>query len=180
MNTEPLNPQPADDPPLDELVAYLDGELDELQTEAVEARISLNPSVRREAESLRKTWDLLDYLPRPQTSGDFTNRTLSRLDLAELSRSAPRRVPGRRWLGTVLIVAASVAALVLAGLAGYAGRALLVPAKPAAPPVTPDEEAQLLADLRVIDNLREYQQVEEIGYLRGLAEPDLFGDGEGR
>src|SRR5207248_135059 len=76
-------------PPLEELVAYLDGELGEQETETVEAQISLNPAVRREAEALRKTWDLLDYLPRPQPATDFTNRTLSRLDLAALARPAP-------------------------------------------------------------------------------------------
>jgi anti-sigma factor RsiW len=183
MNTGPVN-MPPDDPtgptPIEELVAYLDGELDDQRTEAVEAQIGLNPSVRQEAEALRRTWDLLDYLPRPQPRADFTNRTLSRLDLAELSRSAPRRPAprprARRWL----VGAGVAAALVLAGLAGYTGRALLVPAKPAAPSLTADEEAQLLADLRVIDRLHEYQQVEDIEYLRGLADPDRFGDEGGR
>ena len=59
----------------DELVAYLDGELDEQAARDVEARLGRDPRAKAEAEALRRTWNLLDYLPRPEPSGDFTHRT---------------------------------------------------------------------------------------------------------
>lgn len=62
------------------LSAYLDQELDEVDTEAVTAALSRRPEVRREAESLRKTWELLDYLPKPHAAKSFTEQTLTRLN----------------------------------------------------------------------------------------------------
>ena len=38
------------------LVAYLDGELDDDAARALEAKLSLDPDARAEAETLRKTW----------------------------------------------------------------------------------------------------------------------------
>jgi hypothetical protein len=63
-----------------ELVAFLDGELDVRENEAVEAKISLDSTVRAEADALKRTWDLLDYLPRPEPTASFTERTVSRVE----------------------------------------------------------------------------------------------------
>src|SRR5689334_13497098 len=62
-----------------DLVAYLDGELPRPARHALEAKLSLDPRARAEADALRRTWELLDYLPRPQPSSGFTNRTLERI-----------------------------------------------------------------------------------------------------
>ncbi len=61
----------ADKQPLSEqekadLVAYLDGELGGEAARSLEAKITLDPAARSEAETLKRTWDLLDYLPRPR------------------------------------------------------------------------------------------------------------------
>ena len=61
------------------LTAYLDHELDDAGAEQVTAALSRRPEVRKEAESLRKTWEMLDYLPRPQAPKSFTEQTLTRL-----------------------------------------------------------------------------------------------------
>src|SRR5229473_2045109 len=52
-----------------ELVAYLDGELNEEAAQVLEARLSREPDLRAEAEALKRTWELLDYLPRPEPPG---------------------------------------------------------------------------------------------------------------
>src|SRR5689334_1695542 len=109
-------------PPLTEqekadLVAYLDGELTGAAARAVEAKLALNPAARAEAESLKRTWDLLDYLPRPEPSPSFTERTLSRLAPVRLQDA--RKSAGRRWLWKALLGAGWAAALVLAALGGY-------------------------------------------------------------
>ncbi|HQR07471.1 MAG TPA: hypothetical protein PLN21_11645 [Gemmatales bacterium] len=61
------------------LTAYLDHELDDAGAEQVTAALSRRAEVRKEAETLRKTWELLDYLPRPQAPKSFTEQTLTRL-----------------------------------------------------------------------------------------------------
>src|SRR5436309_9980163 len=75
-------PQPADDAPDPdeaELVAYLDGELDAPAARRLEDRMAADPELRTRAAALKKTYDLLDYLPRPEPSATFATRTLDRL-----------------------------------------------------------------------------------------------------
>src|SRR5438067_8003934 len=85
------------------LVAYLDGELDEAAARALEAKLSNDPGARAEAESLRRTWELLDYLPRAEASTTFTHRTLERLAVQTSSRPVLR--PGRARLPWWLLTA---------------------------------------------------------------------------
>src|SRR5689334_24912554 len=61
----------------DELTAYLDGELDEATAAVVEQRLRDDPALRREAETLKRAWEMLDFLPQPEPSTDFASRTLS-------------------------------------------------------------------------------------------------------
>src|SRR6266404_8238680 len=76
------NPQPMSDFEREDLSAYLDGELDKQSARALEAKLSVNAEARGEADTLRRTWELLDYLPRLEPSPDFTHRTLERLTIA--------------------------------------------------------------------------------------------------
>ena len=160
-NSSPLNEQERAD-----LVAWLDGELKDDQARALEAKLNLNPAARAEADALRKTWELLDYLPRPEPSPSFTHRTLSRLAPAPAARL--RLTRWQRWRRPVL-GAGWAAALALAAVGGYAGYSRLVP------PREPGER-ELVRDLRIIENKRYYDLVEDIDFLRGLDQPDLFGD----
>ena len=59
------------------LVAYLDGELNEAESRAIATKLSLSPTARREVEALEKTWELLEQLPRPKAPENFTERTLT-------------------------------------------------------------------------------------------------------
>jgi anti-sigma factor RsiW len=146
-----------------DLVAYLDGELDGEAARALEAKLSLNPAARAEADALRRTWELLDFLPRPQPSPRFTHRTLERL--SPLQAGEQRR--WQRWR-TRCLGLGWAAALLLAGWAGHAGYNWLVPCKPG--------ERELLQDLRIIENKRLYDRVEDLDFWRALDTPELFGD----
>src|SRR5262249_21284036 len=64
---------------LADLVAYLDGEADGETAAPVGPKLRLAPRARPEAEALRRTSALLDFLPRPDPSTDFTQRTVERL-----------------------------------------------------------------------------------------------------
>lgn len=157
-------PSPLSDKDRSDLIAYLDGELEGEAARAVEARISRDPAVRAEAETLKRTWDMLDYLPRPEPSPNFTHRTLDKLSTHATRAALRPRRPLSRWL----CGAAWAAAVVLVGLVGYLGAVALTPPRPA--------PKDLAHDLRLIENLRTYEDVEMLEFLRELDRPDLFGD----
>jgi anti-sigma factor RsiW len=142
-----------------ELVAYLDGELSGEAARALEAKLSLNPAARAEADALRRTWELLDYLPRPQPSAQFTHRTLDRL--------TPVRISDRHWRSRCLGLGWA-AALLMSSWAGYAGYNWFVPCEPG--------DKELINDLRLIENKRYYDLVEDLEFWRTLDTPELFGD----
>src|SRR5262245_48765997 len=113
----------------DELTAYLDGELDEATAAAVEQRLRDDPGLRREAETLKRAWEMLAFRPQPEPSTDFAARTMSMAvpipvaaPAATTTAAAPVAEPAvptamerHPWLlGTALAVAA-----VLVLLAGY-------------------------------------------------------------
>lgn len=146
-----------------ELIAYLDGELDEEAARRVEARLGQDSAARAEADSLKRVWDLLDYLPRAEPSPSFTHRTLERVTAQRqvAQTQAQRR---RRWG----LAAAWAAGAVTAAAAGFVAVTLLVPREP-----TDDDLAH---DLRVLENKRLYEQVDSLEFLKALDHPDLFGD----
>jgi hypothetical protein len=98
------------------LTAYLDGELDEAAVQALEAKINLDPAVRKEVEALKKTWGLLDQLPKPRPATGFTHRTMERLTLEKLGPPAKTGSFGSRrvvWAKRILLWS-----IVLAGAVG--------------------------------------------------------------
>ena len=72
-------PSSFDDKERADLVAYLDGELDGDAARRIEQKLALDDAARAEATALKKTWDLLDFLPRTEPSPSFTHRTMERL-----------------------------------------------------------------------------------------------------
>src|SRR4051812_48611285 len=106
---------PLNDDEKAELVAYLDGELDEAGTQAVEARIAADPDARAELETMKQTWGMLDYLPRASPSPNFTHRTMARLTLEDVSppaaKTMPAPAPSSSWTSTVGWVAAALVAV---------------------------------------------------------------------
>ena len=89
---------PRDD---DDLIAYLDGELDEVESRAVESRLADDEESRAKADEYQKTYDLLDYLPKPAPSPTFTTRTLTSLQpILAPTASGTRPIPAlprRAW-----------------------------------------------------------------------------------
>jgi hypothetical protein len=165
MNDNPPNSRSDDTPggamPLDEeLVAYLDGELDPESGRRIEALLASDPEVRRRLQSFERTWDLLDELDSAPAGEPFTQTTLemvavaARKDVEQDQAEAPRR--RRKWL---LRVAAS---LLIAAVAGFVAVAMY------------DPDRQLLHDLPLLENLEEYHQVRSIEFLHKLRDAKLF------
>jgi anti-sigma factor RsiW len=167
---------PLSDEDRENLVAYLDGELDAQAARALEVKLNLDAEARTEAEALRRTWEMLDYLPRPEPTATFSSRTLERVSSLrpqtvsanDKSRHWPPWAVGIGW----------AAALLLAGSLGFMGVGWLSERKPAAAPATPpiDVDQILVRDLRLIENKRLYELADDINFLRGLDDPELFGD----
>lgn len=73
----------------EKLVAYLDGELPEGDSREVELSLVSDPEMRTAVEQLNRTYELLDLLPRPNASGEFSSRTLATLKVADVTASLP-------------------------------------------------------------------------------------------
>jgi anti-sigma factor RsiW len=158
------------------LVAYLDGELDEAAAREWEVRLNTDAVARAEADSLRRAWELLDCLPQPQPSAAFATRTVDSIAVLK-TVSVVRWTRARRWgLG-----AAWAAGLLIAATTGYIvfrHRSLSTANEPATspPPITVDLDPQLAHNLRLLDNLDQYEAVEDLKFLQELDRSELFGD----
>ncbi len=145
------------------LVAYLDNELEAPSARALEAKLSRDPAARAEAEQMKRAWDMLDYLPRAEPSPNFTNRTMNRL-----SALRPLEARARRW--KALLGWAAVFLFVSAASFG----AYCALAKRQSTPVTTDQA--IAQDLGVLQHLPTYMCIDDVGQLGYLDQPDLFGD----
>ena len=154
----------------DQLVAYLDGELDEEARRLIDRRLAVEPELREALGRLEHTWDMLDGLERSGVEETFTQSTMEMVaqaaaeDVREGLADAPRR--RRRRL---LVASMSMAA---AAAAGFLFTVMLRP--------SPNRE--LLEDLPVLQNLDRYREIDDIEFLRLLAAEDLFPaeDNDGR
>jgi anti-sigma-K factor RskA len=155
-----------------ELVAYLDGELDETATQAMEAKIATNSDVRAELDALKQAWGLLDFLPKASPSPNFTNRTMERLTLEKVggaTTTAP--MPAKSaWLTRV----AWAAALLLALGGGYFAATRIWPGHQPEP--IAEDEKELVRNLRIAERWRLYENADDLDFVRKLSHPDLFGE----
>ncbi|MGF1581795.1 MAG: anti-sigma factor family protein [Gemmataceae bacterium] len=154
------------------LVAYLDGELDELTAREIETRISLDADVRAELETLKQAWELLDHLPKSEASSNFTHRTLDRV--LEHRPISTMHMPKRVGMGKVVRGVAWAMVVVLVLLVGFGvGRNVGKP-KPKPTPEAKIEET-LIRDLRVIKHKTVYEAIDDVEFLKKLDQPELFG-----
>jgi anti-sigma factor RsiW len=156
------SPRSLDDADREQLIAYLDGELDGESSRRVESRLSDDADYRRALAQLQNAWEMLDHLPRAEVDEQFTHSTVEMVAVTaggdvEKERSAALR---RRAFGYM----AGALALAGAGLAGFLAVALVV-----------DQPNQrLVRDLPVVENIDYYRHVEDIEFLRRLAGEGLF------
>ncbi len=159
MSQEPINAESSIE---EQLVAYLDGELDGESCRHIEELLAVDPEVRRKLHWLEQTWEMLDELDTAPVGEDFTRSTMEMVALAaeedvrKSAEEAPRR-RRRKWL-------LCGGGMLAAGAAGFMVFVLTA--------ANPNKE--LLKDLPVLENLDEYQQIQDIKFLRMLQESGLF------
>jgi hypothetical protein len=98
---------------LQQLTAYLDGELDADEIRIVEKRLASEAKYRGLMQQLQKTWDVLDILPAPAASSSFTQSTMKLVvgDAKKLSRRQSRHASTwpLRILALILLPSIAVA-----------------------------------------------------------------------
>lgn len=97
---------------LERLTAYLDGELDAVETRQVEERLATDAVWADEFRRLQRAWDLLDGLPRADVGANFTHTTVEMIAVeAEQDLVAVQTRPRpRKWFDRALLVAGTAAA----------------------------------------------------------------------
>ena len=164
MATElpPTNPDAAPATLEEQLVAYLDGELDVAESRRIEQLLATDPQVRQKLQALERTWELLDRLHRVDVDERFTRTTLEMVSVAatedlEQSRALLPVRRRRHWL-------LAVGGAMVAALLGFLAVTLL----------RPQPNKRLLQDLPVLEHLEEYRQVESLKFLQTLSRDGAF------
>lgn len=146
----------------EEIVAYLDGELDREAALAIERRLADDPAYRARLTKLQQAWDLLDHLGRPEADENFTQSTVAMVTVkaseeTTAGQGQARRRKQLRWagLGGLALVAAVAAFVVVDRRLNSDNRALV-------------------RDLPVIERIDEYSSVESVEFLKRLQKEGLF------
>jgi len=150
------------DPIDEELVAYLDGEIDATARVRLERRLAEDNDFRDRLRRMQQTWDALDLLPRSSAGDEFTSSTMT-LVVAEQEVEATQAVKqvtaerSQRWQWA----AAAMAAAAIAGFA-LVYRTLTL------------EDRELVKDLPVIEEVDQLHNTPSIEFLSQLQEEGLF------
>ncbi|WP_425613838.1 hypothetical protein NA78x_003682 [Anatilimnocola sp. NA78] len=151
----------------DELVAYLDGELESSEQARIERRLADDAAFRQKLAQLQKAWDLLDILQKAEPDASFTRSTVEMVALQQDQEADQLQVAAQRrraawWAGGGLAIA-------LSAVAGF----FLVRHQLQAP------EREFLQDWPVIERVDQYRHVESVEFLERLRQEGLFaGEGE--
>ncbi len=144
------------------LVAYLDGELDEDATREIDETLLASSVARNDKDMLAATWDMLDLLPRVDVDEQFTDDTITRIVTAQAGPSDAKLwwLHAGRRTGILLVW---LAGLTVAGLGGFYGAHAF-----------PNENQQLIEDFPVIKNLDPLRTAGSVEFLEELRRNNLF------
>ena len=157
------NKYSADSQRIDEqLSAYLDGELSGVEKHKLEEQICNDPAIKHRFESLQKNWSLLDQLSTKEVNPDFAASTVEMVAIrssgnpeVDCNKFSWEACP--RWL---LISGAAVIAVAI----GYFTTIALID----------DRNGFLLEHLVLLENLPEYQLVDDITFIKQIGKIEYF------
>jgi hypothetical protein len=146
------------------LTAYLDGELTENESSVIAAKLAVSGTARKEAESLKRTWEMLESLPLPKASVDLPDRTFTSLRSLQSKGSY-----WEEWFQKLFALGMRGALLLIISLASLGLGFWAIRA------VWPDPTARLARDLSLAEHLKEYQEAGSFEFLEALAKSNKFG-----
>ena len=146
------------------LTAYLDGELDEKVAAEIENKLTRSEVARREVEILSRTWDLLNLLPRPPVSEEFSRKTMSMARLESQPASWDWYTRLTVGLRRTLTLCVWSVALALFAIIGYLSTNVWIP----------DPSRKLVEELPLIENLDVYKEIGDIEFLTQLQKSGTF------
>lgn len=160
-----MNPTGSNSPEsdaVDQLVAYLDGELSEAEAEQVERRLAQDSEYRGQLQRLQQSWDMLDYLPRANVGPAFTKTTVEMVAVRAAGDRRKKRLSDGlqrtgRWIGVLAL-----------GLVAFAAGFYVVRHRLDAP------NRRLLQDLPVVENVDLYYHADDIQFVEQLESEDFF------
>jgi anti-sigma factor RsiW len=147
----------------EELVAYLDGELDVESARRIEQRLASDEGTRRRLRELQNSWDMLDDLPRSEVDVKFAQSTVSMIAVRTAEEKAFAESRFVRRLGRWALAAAG---MICAATLGYW----------TVHTISTADDRQLMRDMPVIENMDMYQSAESIDFLRQLSQSGLFNE----
>ncbi len=151
----------------EELIAYLDGELDDAHARDVERRLADDATYRARLTRLQQVWDILDTLGRTEADENFTHSTMAMVAVRTEGEVEAKVQAARRQQVWGWVAVAAAAALIMGTTYSLAGR------------LFNRENDALVRDLAVIERVDEYRNIDSIEFLHKLRQAGLFaGDVE--
>jgi anti-sigma factor RsiW len=147
------------------LVAYLDGELEDQPAREIEQVLASSPVARHDVDMLSRTWDLVGELPDVSVTREFTNKTLESI---AASRGGPPVDPEAISRNTRRVLGLAVAGAILgaAGTTGFLTTQRWIP----------NEAEELLNDYEILTEFDKYREVGDLENLRKLQEFREFSE----
>ena len=169
-----------DDPQITELVAYLDGELPEQDADRVERMLQANAPLRRDAECLDRTWQLLDSLESATASGEFRQKTLSSIS-AIVDGGESGILNSGRWSLQKVLPGTVLAKGLIWCLAGFfaCSTGLILSRKARRERTNPSDDARILNDLDLYLRYPKLWRIPDVEFLKDVSsssEPSENGD----
>ncbi len=148
---------------LEEIVAYLDGELSPQESAQVERRLASDETYRQKLQSIDRAWAALDELPAATVDDQFSKTTMelvvesARNEVEQQTRALPVQQRKQRLSTVVLVTAAALLGALVFRL------------------VWENPNRALVADLPLIQYIDIYSQFRDDEFLRKLRQQ--LGDG---
>lgn len=151
----------------EELLAYLDGEMDADSRRRIEEQLSTSGELREKLKEYQQTWDLLDDLPRATVDDSFTRTTVEMVAIR--AEDAVVESQAAKKKGRLIIWSLGLVIALLAGAIGY-----LITNRHYSGP-----NEQLVEDLPILEHFDAYRNAGSLDFIRQLEEQKLFQEESG-
>jgi hypothetical protein len=146
----------------EEIVAYLDGELDADAEARVVRRLTHDAAYRAPLGQRHQAWDLVVNIRASEADEDFVQSTVAMVAVQAEDQARTMRLKTVRRRNFAWAAVAAVALASLAGGFAYMRYKLTEP------------DRNFVRDMPVIEHVDDYRYIDDIDFLKQLAREDLF------